>query len=55
MVAQWSSHVRTMDVWGDEDFLEPRFFDVLATLDRLRAFRHVLPGGHLPLLPTADL
>ncbi|UDD62270.1 hypothetical protein AFCA_009595 [Aspergillus flavus] len=38
MVAQWSSHVRTMDVWGDEDFLEPGFFDVLATLDRLRAF-----------------
>ncbi|THC87124.1 hypothetical protein EYZ11_013430 [Aspergillus tanneri] len=38
MVTQWSLYVRKVDVWGDEDFLQQEFLDVLATLVNLRTF-----------------
>ncbi|KAI9041052.1 uncharacterized protein KD926_007469 [Aspergillus affinis] len=37
-VAQWSPHVRNMDVWGDEEFLQPDFFDLLPRLGNLCSF-----------------
>jgi hypothetical protein len=55
MVTQWSSHIRAMDVWGDEDFLEPAFFDILTTLDNLRSFRQVLSWGHFPFPDNSEL
>ncbi|KAA8641604.1 uncharacterized protein ATNIH1004_011740 [Aspergillus tanneri] len=40
MVTQWSLYVRKVDVWGDEDFLQQEFLDVLATLVNLRTFSY---------------
>ncbi|KAI2836353.1 hypothetical protein CBS147321_7957 [Aspergillus niger] len=47
---QWSSYVRTVDIWGDEEMILPGFFDVLRGFDRLRA--RLL--GHLSSHPTVE-
>ena len=41
MLRQWSSLVRTIDLWGDEESIEPEFLNILDTMDNLKVFRHV--------------
>lgn len=41
MLRQWSSLVRTIDLWGDEESIEPEFLSILDTMDNLKVFRHV--------------
>ena len=41
MLRQWSSLVRTIDLWGDEESIEPEFLNILDTMDNLKVFRYV--------------
>lgn len=41
MLRQWSSHIRVIDLWGDEDLIEPDFLNILGSMDNLKAFRHI--------------
>lgn len=51
ILKQWSPHVRKIDLWGDDDSIEPEFLNILGTLGNLKAFRHVYfspsPGARL--------
>ena len=51
ILKQWSPHVRKIDLWGDEDSIEPEFLKILDTLGNLRAFRHVY---YFPLAQPDD-
>lgn len=53
MLTQWSSHVKKIDFWGDDDGIQLEFLNVLDILDNLKAFRHVflsLGEGFIPSL-----
>ena len=51
ILKQWSPHVRKIDLWGDDDSIQPDFLNILGTLGNLKAFRHVYfspsPGARL--------
>ncbi|KAE8335075.1 hypothetical protein BDV24DRAFT_156315 [Aspergillus arachidicola] len=38
LLAQWAVHVREMDVWGDEESIQPEFLNLLSRLENLTTF-----------------
>ncbi|ODM15235.1 hypothetical protein SI65_09176 [Aspergillus cristatus] len=55
MLTKWSSHVKKINFWGDEDAIQLEFLNILDALDNLRAFRHYqLPPRSSLLSRTFD-